>query len=368
MPRTIRILHVLHAFSHGGLENGIVNIINRSPDHLVHELCFLHRGGEFLQRLTRPVVYHELNKRPGNDVRVVFRLRELFQRRNIDIIHTRNWGAFDGVLAACMMFKPTVIHGEHGRDIADPAGQNRRRNLARRAGAFRTKRLVAVSKDLYDWLRQTVRVPEKKLVFIPNGVDTNRFRPGCNFALRRSWGIADDEFVIGAVGRLDPIKNHEGLLGAVRSLQASGHKVRLVIAGDGPERSKIESLLRSPFDPKPLLLGMWTNVEHVYPCLDLFALNSFAEGMSNTLLEAMASGLPSVCTAVGGNAELLADGERGILVGTNDEPALTEAIRSYITSPEMGRTHGGNARCFIAQHFSLEQMIQRYVGLYESVA
>src|SRR5207244_371839 len=228
MPRNIRILHVLNSFSHGGLENGIVNIINHSPDHLVHELCFLHRGGEFLQRLTRPVVYHELHKRPGNDIRLIFRLRELFLRRKMDIIHTRNWAAFDGVLAASLMLKPVVIHGEHGRDIADPTGKNRRRNLARRAMAFRAKNVVAVSKDLYHWLKLTVRIPERKLVFIPNGVDTDRFRPERDVTLRRGWGIGDDEFVVGAIGRLDPIKNYEGLIAAVASLNTAGFKVRLV--------------------------------------------------------------------------------------------------------------------------------------------
>src|SRR5207244_454850 len=143
----------------------------------IYELCFLHCGGEFLQRLTRPVVYHELHKQPGNDIRILFRLRELFQGRKIDVIHTRNWGVFDGVLAACTMLRPTVIHGEHGRDMADPAGRNRLRNLARRAVTFRTRKLVAVSRDLYNWLKDTVRVPERKLMCIPNGVDTERFRP-----------------------------------------------------------------------------------------------------------------------------------------------------------------------------------------------
>jgi sugar transferase (PEP-CTERM/EpsH1 system associated) len=368
MPPAIRILHVLHAFSHGGLENGIVNIINRSPDHLVHELCFLDRGGEFLNRLNRPVAYHEFHKRPGNDIRLVFRLRELFRRRDLDIIHTRNWAAFDGVLAACTMLGPVVIHGEHGRDIGDPAGMNRQRNLARRALSFRARKLVAVSKDLYSWLSQTVRVPEKKLMLIPNGVDTERFRPGRNVELRRRWGIGDDEFVIGAVGRLDPIKNHAGLLSAIRSLQASGHNVRLVIAGDGPERSNIEGILRSPFSPAPLLLGACNGLEHIYGCFDLFVLNSFAEGMSNTLLEAMASGLPIVCTAVGGNLELVSNGERGILVSAGDIAALADAIRRYKTSPDMRTVHGFNAREFASRYFSIEQMIQRYVGLYESVA
>jgi sugar transferase (PEP-CTERM/EpsH1 system associated) len=368
MPHDVRILHVLHTFMPGGLENGIVNIINRSPDHLKHELCFMHRGGEFLQRLTRPVPYHELHKQPGNDLGLILRLRKLFERRRFDIIHTRNWAGFDGVLAATLMLKPVVIHGEHGRDIADPEGKNRRRNLARRLMAFRARKFVAVSSDLYRWLKLTVRIPEDKLVFIPNGVDTDRFKPGLDLPLRRSWGIADDEFVVGSIGRLDPIKNYQGLIAAVRSLNTQGYKIRLVIAGDGPERTKIEHLLRSPMVPAPLLLGSRTDVERVYAAFDLFVLNSFGEGMSNTLLEAMACGLPIVCTAVGGNTELVADRQRGIFIGPGDDLALAEAIRAYIKSPEMRSAYGQDARSFIVQHFSLEQMIHRYVALYESAA
>jgi len=234
--------------------------------------------------------------------------------------------------------------------------------------AFRANKFVAVSNDLYRWLKVTVRVPENKLVFIPNGVDTDRFRPGRNLELRRGWGVADDEFVVGAIGRLDPIKNHEGLLAAVRSLNARGYKVRLVMAGDGPERVKIENLLRSPFAPPPLLLGARADVDELYRAFDLFVLNSFGEGMSNTLLEAMASGLPTVCTAVGGNTELVTDGQRGSLVRPGDDMALAEAIQKYIGSSEMRTTHGHNARHFIVEHFSLERMIHRYVSLYESAA
>ena len=368
MQRHIRILHVLHAFSHGGLENGIVNIINRSPDHLVHELCFLHRGGEFLQRLDRPVRYYELHKRPGNDVRLIFRLRELFRQSNVDLVHTRNWAGFDGILAACLTLRPAVIHSEHGRDIADPDGKNRRRNLARRAMAFRTSKFIAVSRDLYRWLKGTVRIPEEKLLCIPNGVDTDRFRPGRNLELRRSWGIAEDEFIVGAVGRLDPIKNHAGLVSAVRSLQLTGYKVRLVIAGDGPERVKIEKLLASSFVQRPILLGARSDVAELYRAFDLFVLNSFAEGMSNTLLEAMASGLPAVCTAVGGNVELVQDGRHGILIKASDDMALAEAIRQYVRSPEMRIAHGYNARSLIVDQFSLEQMVHSYISLYESAA
>src|SRR5262245_45359771 len=288
MPRTIRILHVLHAFSAGGLENGIVNIINRSPDHLIHELCLLSKSGEFINRLARPVVVHELNKKSGNGERIILQLRELYRRRNVDIIQTRKWGAFDGVFAACLTPKPALIHGEHGRDMTDPNGEVYRRNLTRRLLAFRAIKFVAVSKDLCTWLKQIVHIPISKLEFIPNGVDTERFLPGRDLDLRAELGIGQDEFVVGTIGRLDPVKNHEGLIHAVQILQERGHPVRLVIVGDGPLRRDIERSVQTALrTPQALLLGYRGDVEQLYRAFDSFVLNSFAEGMSNTLLEAM---------------------------------------------------------------------------------
>jgi len=369
MSRTIRILHVLHAFSPGGLENGVVNIINRSPDHLVHELCFLSQGGEFLQRLTRPVRYHELRKHNGNDIQLIGRLLKLCRRPDIDIIHTRNWAGFDGVIAACFTFKPALIHSEHGRDISDPQGLKHYRNFVRRTLAFRAEKFVAVSKELYRWLRLTVRIPEGKLIYIPNGVDTERFQPGMDFTTRRDLGIADDEFVVGTIGRLDPIKNHAGLINAISTLNRDGNKVRLVIIGDGPSRSTIEGLLKkSALTPEPVFVGYRPDVERLYKTFNAFVLNSFAEGMSNTLLEAMASGLPIVCTAVGGSVELVSDGHRGILVRPGDDRALSGALGQYVRSPGIRASYSFNARRFIVQHFSLGQMIDQYVSLYESVA
>src|SRR5262249_25330564 len=144
---------------------------------------------------------------------------------------------------ACLTLKPAVVHGEHGRDISDPNGTIYRRNLARRFFAFRTKKYVAVSNDLFRWLKHTVRIPEEKLTLIPNGVDTNRFFPGRDLELRADLGIGEDEFVVGTIGRLDPIKNYEGLINAISRFNYASRGVRLVIVGDGPERQKIERSL-----------------------------------------------------------------------------------------------------------------------------
>jgi len=365
----IRILHVLHSFSAGGLENGIVNIINRSPEHFVHELCLLSTAGEFIDRLTRPVIVHEMNKKSGNSLRLVLQLHELFRKRKADIIHTRNWSAFDGVLAACLMPKPALIHSEHGRDMSDLDGNVYRRNLTRRLLAFRPRKFVAVSKDLYAWLKDRVHIPISKLTFIPNGVDSERFSPGREFELRKELGIGDGEFVVGAIGRLDPVKNHHGLIRAIQQLQKNGHPVRLVIVGDGPLRREIESFAQASLvAPKALMLGYRPDVERLYRIFDVFVLNSFGEGMSNTVLEAMASGLPIVCTAVGGNAELFPNPQTGTLIGPGQDGALAKALHRYLTSTHERRIYTASARHFAVENFSIRKMINEYTNLYESVA
>jgi sugar transferase (PEP-CTERM/EpsH1 system associated) len=364
----IKVLHVIHSFSAGGLENGVVNLINGSPDGISHSLCLLSHSGEFLDRLKRPFQYYELRKRPGNDPSVIFQLLEVSRQSKADIIHTRNWAGFDGILAACLIPHVKVVHSEHGWDMSDPQGINRCRNFLRRVFAFRVRKFVAVSADLRRWLAEVVGVPADKLEFIPNGVDTERFAPARNAELRGRFGLREDDFVVGCIGRLDPVKNLPGVVRAARSLEETDPSVRLMIVGDGPQRADVEKLIGElRFRRQPVLAGQQSRVEDFYGVFDVFALNSFAEGMSNTLLEAMASGLPTVCTRVGGNLELVEDNRRGRLVPVGDDEQLAAAIREYQFRPALRREHGMNARQFVIQTHSLAQMIQRYVQVYRHV-
>jgi sugar transferase (PEP-CTERM/EpsH1 system associated) len=270
-------------------------------------------------------------------------------------------------MAACLTPGPVLIHGEHGRDISDPDGKIYRRNLARRMLAVRAKTFVAVSKDLYAWLKQTVRIPTRKLAFIPNGVDADRFLPGSDLELRKELGISERELVIGTIGRLDPVKNHLGLIHAVRQLQRNGCPVRLVIVGDGPLRDDIEGYVQtSQLIPSAIQLGYRSDVARLYRMFDIFVLNSFAEGMSNTLLEAMACGLPIVCTAVGGNVELVEDKVTGLWVQPGDDNALARALADLIQVPSAREMFAANARHFVKENFSIVKMIERYTTLYES--
>jgi glycosyltransferase involved in cell wall biosynthesis len=253
--------------------------------------------------------------------------------------------------------------------MSDPNGLVVRRNLARRLFASRIKKYVAVSMDLYGWLKEKVRIPQNKLVLIPNGVDTRRFRPARDSRMRAELGIAEDEFVVGTVGRLDPIKNYEGLINALRIINSGTQKARLIIVGDGPSRTAIQSaLMQASLQPPPLMLGYRADVERIYNILDTFVLNSFAEGLSHALLEAMASGLPVVCTSIGGNIELVTERQRGLLVESADDAMLAEAIREYMNSPHTRYMCGANACRFVQQYFSSQQMVDRYFQLYESIA
>lgn len=294
-------------------------------------------------------------------------MSRIIKKSGADIVHTRNWGAFDGVLASCLHPRVIVFHGEHGRDISDPKGLNRRRNRIRRLMSFRIRKFTTVSQDLARWLTGTVGIRPGKVVIITNGVDTDRFRPRRDAALREELGIGPDEFVIGTIGRLDPVKNQAGLVRAFAIAAAKMPRARLIVVGDGPERDRLRDQIAGLQEIRPpLLCGYRPDVERFYGVFDLFVLNSFAEGMSNTLLEAMACGLPILCTPVGANAEIVKNGEQGAYVAIGDDAGLAEAILEHAHSPDLRILHGTRARGHIMESHSLEIMIRRYVRLFAS--
>lgn len=363
-----KVLHVVHAFSHGGLENGVVNIINGSLSGLEHELCLLTTAGEFLERLHKPIRYYELHKKRGSGLAIIARLRQVIRQSNADIVHTRNWAAFDAVIAACLCPGVTVVHGEHGRDMTDPDGSILRRNVCRRLFSPRIKKYIAVSADLEFWLSKKVRIPNNKIVLIPNGVDTERFRPHRDPLLRKELGIAENAFVVGTIGRLDPVKNHAGLIRSFTELARTSRNVRLVIVGDGPEKVTLKALIRSlGVDSLVVIPGYRSDTERFYNIFDVFVLNSFAEGMSNTILEAMSSGLPVICTRLNSNTELVQDGVTGCLLPAGGERELAEALSMYKNSPELHDNAGLNAREVILKSFSVSRMLNQYMDLYMSL-
>ena len=366
------IVHVVYSFSVGGLENGLVNLLNRMPaQRWRHAVLSLTRiSGGFAERVQRPdVEFIELDKHPGHLVRDYPRLYRLFRRLGPSVVHTRNLAALEAVVPAWVAGVPVRIHGEHGWNRSDPDGKRRRYQYVRALYRPFVSRYVALSRHLDEYLEHQVRVPSHRVSQIYNGVDTERFRPaqvrsrieGCPF------GEAED-FLVGWVGRMDPVKDLPTLVqGFARAMQRSASRLRLVLVGDGPMRQAVERLVRQHgLDERVWLAGERADVAEVMRGLDCFILPSLGEGISNTILEAMATRLPVIATRVGGNSELLESGMTGLLVPPADSDALADALVRYSSDRAMARRHAKAARRVAQSRFSLARMVDDYCNLYET--
>ena len=371
------IAHVVYAFDVGGLENGVVNLINWLPaSRWRHAIIALTQVAPAMRsRVTRPdVTYVSLVKGPGHLYPLYPRLARLFRELRPSIVHTRNLAALEAVVPARLARVPVVVHGEHGRDADDIDGRNLRYLWTRRLFSPFVSRYVALSGELERYLAGRVGIAQSRIVQIINGVDTTNFAPrgrgrpaidGCPFNDPR-------HFIVGTVGRLDAVKDQtnlaRALVAALRRHPGARERLRLVIVGDGPLRDEVLRVLaEADATPYAWLAGERHDVADVMRGLDCFVLPSLAEGISNTLLEAMASGLPVIATRVGGNAELMEEGLTGRLVPRADPEALATEILRYFDDPLLARRHGGAGRSLVEKRFSLDLMVRRYDELYTCV-
>jgi sugar transferase (PEP-CTERM/EpsH1 system associated) len=369
------IVHVVYRFGVGGLENGLVNLINRMPAHRWRHaiVALTDVSPEFARRVARPDVrYVALERQPGHLVRDYPRLFRMFRDFRPAIVHTRNLAALESVVPAWAAGVPVRIHGEHGWDVHDPTGRSRRYRTVRRIYRPFVTRYVALSRHLRDYLEHEVGVPSGAIAQIYNGVDTERFRPnrgarpaipGCPFG-------GPDHWLVGTVGRMEAIKDPLNLASAfVRALQvqpAAAERLRLVMVGDGTLRGAVNEMLDRPgVRDRVWFAGERTDVPDIMRGLDCFVLPSLAEGVSNTTLEAMATGIPVIATRVGGNAELIEPEMTGTLVPRADGDALARAMLRYFNDRLTARRHAKAARRVVESRFSLSKMVADYECMYE---
>jgi sugar transferase (PEP-CTERM/EpsH1 system associated) len=370
------IVHVIYHLAVGGLENGLVNVINRMPeDRYRHAIISLNDYTDFRNRIKNPnVEVYVLHKHPGKDLRLYGKLWRLLRRLKPDIVHTRNLSTLEAQLPALVAGVPYRIHGEHGRDIDDIDGTSRKYQLLRRLFRPMIHRYIALSLDLKRYLQEKIGVPESKISHICNGVDTGKFTPGSAQARTVLPGdfSAADKIVIGTVGRMEAVKDQITLVHAfVRLVQEHPRgrdSLRLIMIGDGALLEPARSILEvAGLAQIAWLPGEREDVPDLLRAMDVFVLPSLAEGISNTILEAMASGLPVVATDVGGNSELVDQDTTGLLVPRGDPAALADAIRVYIDDPDLRRLHGATARKRSEDEFSLDTMVQRYQDIYDEL-
>ena len=360
----------------GGLENGVVNLINHMPHHrwrhVVIALTEVDPG--FSRRILRDdVSCLSLHKPPGQGLWLYPRLWRLLRQLQPAIVHTRNLGALEFQVPAALAGVPGRIHGEHGRDVDDVDGTNRRHIAMRRLYRHFVHQHIALGSELGGYLQHKVGVPAAALHTIYNGVDQARFTPaterqaieGCPFSDPGLW-------LLGTVGRMQTVKAQPVLAQAfVQALQAQPalrQRLRLVMVGGGALQAECQAILQAAgMADLAWLPGERADVPDVMRGLDCFVLPSLAEGISNTILEAMSTALPVLATRVGANAELVAEGRTGHLVPAGDAQALAQGVLQMAGDPVAARAMGQAGRRLVEQRFSLQAMVGAYESVYRRV-
>jgi sugar transferase (PEP-CTERM/EpsH1 system associated) len=368
------ILHVIHHLLVGGMENGLVNLINRLPaQRFRHAIACVEDFSGFRGRIERDDV--DVLALQRSRVGVWKLRREFFnlcRRLNPAIVHTRNMSSLDALLPARLAGIKCCIHGEHGRDVEDLHGDKLRPAVLRRLHSPLVSRYVTVSRDLRRYLIERVGIAPRRIEQIYNGVDVQQFAPGPKAPVDEMPPEFMDpqNIVIGCVGRMQPVKDQLTLVRAfaelVRRFPEQAVRARLAIVGTGPLYEELRAATSElGIAHKTWLPGTSNRIARVLRNFDVFVLPSLSEGISNTVLEAMATGLPIVATAAGGNLELIVSGKSGRFFDPGDAGALTRLLAEYLQQEQLRRAHGAYARKLAVERFGIDTMVDRYRLLYE---
>ena len=356
-PRRYRVVHVCNGLNVGGMEKLLVEFA-RGVDRSMCELHFVSLGGRGQLADDLELAGHSvssLDKQPGLRPGLVLRLAQLFRELRPDVVHTHNTGAyFYAVPAARLARVPVVVHTRHGQRYGATQRQDR---LFRLFSRF-VDRVVCVSEDGRQ-LSLGEGIDPQRVCTIHNGIDLTRFA--------YHGPVAGGPAVL--VARLSPEKDVDTLLRATAIVVKTCPDFRLNLVGDGVSRQCLEELARQlGLGHRVRFCGETHAVAEMLSQAALFALPSLTEGVSLTLLEAMASGLPVVATAVGGNPEVVRHGETGLLVEPRSPERFADALRQIWTQPAQAQQMGKAGRRRVEEHFDVRHMIIQYQSLYRRCA
>lgn len=360
-----KIVHLVYSFNIGGLERVIANLINSSiEDNVEHIIITLVPEQDFADRLVADVSFYCLDKQPGNDFFSHWRLLKLLKVIKPDVLHTYNFGTFEYHLTAFLAGVKCRVHAEHGRDGEYDEATRKRRTLVRKVVLPFLDHFIVCSPDLYEWANQDLKLSEPKLQLVFNGIDVDEF----------GSTVADPDRVkrLVTVGRIAPVKNQALLIEAYAKaliLCPALKAYQLHIIGDGPLKSELESkIAQLGLEQHAFMLGAKDNIPQELKNSDLFILSSDYEAMPMTVLEAMASGVPVICTNVGGVRNIIEDGQTGLLVDSGDADKMAKLLVDMINSPERFNVIAQNARSMVRAQYSVDVMKKNYFSLYQCLS
>jgi len=385
LERKIRVLQLIDGFTVGGAERIVLMLAmhtNRERFQVIP--CALHRSGPIEEELKAAGVEYRVLGIQRRSVltgppflfdlrRILVALRKMLKELSIDIVHAHlTQSTLMGILAARRVATPRVCATVHNIVIHNQRGRLSPREWLMRNAInrvfSRADRIIAVSEEVAQAVKLGTRIPRERIVTIPNGIDAERYRfNGDRRILRRELDLPTDRLMALTVGRLTRQKGYPHLLTALSLIPFEKRPLTL-IAGDGPDRPALEEKAKTlKIADDVRFLGNRHDIPDLLGAADVFVLSSLWEGLPLALLEAMASGLPAVVTAVGGNTEAVMDGESGVLVPPADEKALAKALSSLLGDALKLEQMGRAAREQFDYRFSLQSFVEAHERLYEEM-
>ncbi len=370
----INVVYLVNDFGIGGLERCVVDLVNNlDPDVFQPSIFCLKKKGGSVDFITRnDVKIYELNKRAGNDPFILWKLRNLLKHERTTIVHSGNWVTMlEGVVSAKLARVPVAIHMEQGKELSDvneKGFRKRKRNVLKKYLSYGIDQIVTVSEDLRQEIIRDTGITPGKVISIPNSVPViNKVDKKEGKRMLHKLGICDNRPLIGTVGRHSTVKNYQFLVQSMPQVLKEFPNAQFVFIGDGPETDNLKNMTKQLKVEKSVwFLGGFKNskTKLLLQGFDIFVLPSFFEGISFSILEAMSMGIPVVATDVGGNPEVVANGETGFLAPLNDVDMLSNSIIDLLSSNEKAEKMGAMGRKVVEQNFSLEKMVSRYEDLY----
>ncbi len=371
MTRPLRIAYVIKSMRVGGSQTHLTQVLRFLDRRRFDPVLYCLSGEGVLLDTVRslgvPVITPaaHLGFKGAAFLGRVAALARVLRQQRTDIVHNYLLRAnLVGSVSARLARVPVVLCSKRGC--------HERRGFAlvsAKIGNRLADRVSVNAEAVREFVHANEGCPRNKMVVIPSGIDTCRFRPLPDAHFKAGLGLPGDKLIIGAVTRMRAVKGVEEFIRGMGLLRDRRPDVHAVMAGEVLLNEKLANLVRAlGLENHLTLLGARSDMPEVYSTFDVFVLSSHGEGMSNALLEAMAMEKPVVATDVGGTGEVVRHGQSGLLVPSKDPPALAAAINEVLAEPARAREMGRRGRCIVEENFSAQAMVRQMERLYCELA
>jgi glycosyltransferase involved in cell wall biosynthesis len=359
-PNPIKVMFVVPALWVGGAERHLTTLLPRmDPERFAPSVvCIGDDEGLFTDLEASGIPCTALHRKKRQAVRALRELASAMRIERPDVVVVRGYSAETlGRTAAALAGVQHTIMWVHNNSTI------RRRGIVHRTvDRFLdrwTSRYFGVAEAQRRYLVDELGFPGDKVRIIHNGVDPAQFDITADRSVLAEFGFAQDDPVVGILAGLTPVKDHATFLRAARTVVGKIPMAKFLVIGDGPARAQLEELTSElRITANVHFAGQRGDIARLLPAIDVFTLTSTTECFPMSVLEAMACGRPTVCTAVGGIPEMVEDGVTGYLVAPKDSRRLSERLVSLLSDPQVAPRMGRAGRARIEAEFNLDRSVE----------